>query len=64
MLFKERDSTRDMLLGSLILKQYKSIRRYSVRQSYVKVVRKHKIILLIQRRALSKQTCTEVYTKK
>jgi hypothetical protein len=51
--FKEGDSTRDMLLGSLILEQYRSIRRYSARQSYAKAVQKHKKILLVQRRALS-----------
>jgi hypothetical protein len=50
--FKEEGSTRDMLLGSLILEQYRSIRRYSARQSYAKAVQKHKKISLVQRRAL------------
>jgi hypothetical protein len=50
--FKEGGSTRDILLGSLMLKQYRSIRRYSARQFYTKVVQKYKKILLIQRRAL------------
>jgi hypothetical protein len=62
--FKKRGSTRNMLLGSLILEQYRSIRRYSVKQSYAKVVQKYKIILLVQRHALLKQACTEAYTKK
>jgi hypothetical protein len=52
MLFKEKGSTRDILLSSLILEQYKSIRRYSAKQFYAKVVQKHKKILLIQRRVL------------
>jgi hypothetical protein len=64
MLFKKGGSIRDILLGSLILKQYKSIRRYSARQSYVKVVQKYKKILLIQRHVLLKQACTETYTEK
>jgi hypothetical protein len=64
MLFKKEGSIRDILLGSLILKQYKSIRRYSARQSYVKVVQKYKKILLIQRHVLLKQACTETYTEK
>jgi hypothetical protein len=50
--FKERSSTRDMLLSSLMLEQYGSIRRYSARQSYARAVRKHKKISLVQRRAL------------
>jgi hypothetical protein len=50
--FKEGGSTRDMLLGSLMLEQYESIRRYSARQSYIRVVQKHKKISLVQRRAL------------
>jgi hypothetical protein len=62
MLFKEGGSIRDMLLGSLILEQYRSIRRYFVRQSYTKAVQKHKKILLVQRRAPLKQACTEAYT--
>jgi hypothetical protein len=41
------------LLGSLILKQYRSIRRYFARQSYAKAVQKYKKISLIQRRVLS-----------
>jgi hypothetical protein len=45
--FKERGSTRDMLLGSLMLEQYRSIRRYSARQSYTKAVQKHKKISLV-----------------
>jgi hypothetical protein len=40
--FKEGGSIRDMLLGSLMLEQYRSMRRYSVRPSYARVVRKHK----------------------
>jgi hypothetical protein len=62
--FKEGGSTRDMLLSSLMLEQYGSMRRYFARQSYAGVVRKHKKILLVQRRALSKQACTEVCTRK
>jgi hypothetical protein len=62
--FKERGSTRDMLLSSLMLKQYKSIRRYSARQSYIKVVQKHKKILLVQRHVLLKQAYTEVCTRR
>jgi hypothetical protein len=62
--FKEGGNTRDMLLSSLMLEQYRSIRRYSVRQSYARVVQKHKKILLVQRRALSKQACTKAYTKR
>jgi hypothetical protein len=50
--FKERGSTRDMLLSSLMLEQYGSIRRYSARQSYARAVQKHEKISLIQRRAL------------
>jgi hypothetical protein len=60
--FKEGGSIRDMLLSSLMLEQYGSIRRYSARQSYAEAVRKHKKISLVQRRVLSKQACTEVYT--
>jgi hypothetical protein len=41
-----------MLLSSLMLKQYGSIRRYFARQSYTKTVQKYKKILLVQRRAL------------
>jgi hypothetical protein len=62
--FKEGGSTRDMLLGSLMLEQYGSMRRYSARQSYTRAVRKHKKISLVQRRALSKQACTEVCTER
>jgi hypothetical protein len=62
--FKKRGSIRDMLLGSLILEQYRSIRRYSVRQSYAKAVQKHKKISLVQRHALLKQAYTETYTKR
>jgi hypothetical protein len=51
--FKEGGNTRDMLLGSLMLEQYGSIRRYSARQSYAKAVQKHKKISLVQRRVLS-----------
>jgi hypothetical protein len=47
MLFKEEGSIRDMLLNSFILKQYKSIKKYSARQFYAKTVQKHKKILLI-----------------
>jgi hypothetical protein len=50
--FKERGSTEDILPGSLMLEQYRSIRRYSARQSYARTVRKHKKISLVQRRAL------------
>jgi hypothetical protein len=50
--FKEKNSTKDILLSSLILKQYRSIRRYSVKQSYTKIVQKHKKISLVQRRVL------------
>jgi hypothetical protein len=50
--FKEGGSTRDMLLGSLMLEQYGSIRRYFARQSYARAVQKHEKILLVQRRAL------------
>jgi hypothetical protein len=50
--FKERGSTRDILLNSLMLEQYKSIRRYSARQSYTKAVQKHKKISLVQKHAL------------
>jgi hypothetical protein len=64
MLFKKRGNTEDMLLGSLILEQYRSIRRYSARQSYAKVVQKPEKISLIQRHVLLKQACIEVYTKK
>jgi hypothetical protein len=52
MFFKKEGNTRDILLGSLMLKQYKSIRRYSARQSYAKAVQKHEKISLVQRRAL------------
>jgi hypothetical protein len=62
--FKEGGSTRDMLLGSLILEQYGSIRRYSARQSYAGAVQKHEKISLVQRRAPSKQACTEAYTER
>jgi hypothetical protein len=62
--FKKEGSTRDMLLGSLMLKQYRSIRRYSARQSYTKAVQKHKKISLVQRRVSLKQACTEAYTEK
>jgi hypothetical protein len=64
MLFKKRGSTRDMLLGSLMLEQYKSIRRYSAKQAYTKAAQKHKKILLVQEHALLKQACTKTYTKK
>jgi hypothetical protein len=47
MSFKEGGSIRDMLLSSLMLKQYRSIRRYSARQAYTKVIQKHKKISLI-----------------
>jgi myosin heavy subunit len=50
--FKEGGSTRDMLLSSLMLEQYRSIRRYFARQSYVKAVQKHKKISLVQRHVL------------
>jgi myosin heavy subunit len=50
--FKKEGSTKDMLLSSLMLEQYRSIRRYFVRQSYTKAVQKHKKILLVQRRVL------------
>jgi hypothetical protein len=60
--FKEGGSTRDMLLGSLMLEQYGSIRRYSARQSYAGAVRKHEKISLVQRRAPLKQACTEACT--
>jgi hypothetical protein len=40
------------LLSSLILKQYKSIKRYFVKQSYIKTVQKYKKILLIQKHIL------------
>jgi hypothetical protein len=45
--FKEGGSTRDMLLSSLMLEQYGSMRRYSARQSYTKAVQKHKKISLV-----------------
>jgi hypothetical protein len=35
-----------------MLEQYRSIRRYSARQSYARAVQKHKKISLVQRRAL------------
>jgi hypothetical protein len=35
-----------------MLKQYKSIKRYSVRQFYTKVIQKHKKILLVQKHML------------
>jgi hypothetical protein len=60
--FKEGGSTRDMLLSSLILEHYGSMRRYSARQSYAKAVQKHEKISLIQRHALLKQAYTEAYT--
>jgi hypothetical protein len=60
--FKEGGSTRDMLLSSLMLEQYRSIRRYSARQSYAGAVRKHEKISLVQRHAPSKQACTEACT--
>jgi hypothetical protein len=47
MLFKKKGSTRNMLVDSLMLEQYRSIRRYSARQSYVKAVQKHKKISLV-----------------
>jgi hypothetical protein len=50
--FKEGGNTRDMLLGSLMLEQYRSIRRYSARQSYARAVQKHKKISLVQRHVL------------
>jgi hypothetical protein len=50
--FKEGGSTRDILLGSLMLEQYRSIKRYSARQSYARAVRKYKKISLVQRRVL------------
>jgi hypothetical protein len=62
--FKKGGSIRDMLLSSLMLEQYRSIRRYSARQSYARAVQKHKIISLVQRRALLKQACTEAYTER
>jgi hypothetical protein len=62
--FKERGSTRDILLYSLMLEQYRSIRRYSTRQSYARAVQKYKKISLVQRGARLKQACTEVYTEK
>jgi hypothetical protein len=61
--FKKGGNTRDMLLGSLMLEQYKSI-RYSVRQSYAEAVQKHKKISLVQRRVLLKQACTEACTRR
>jgi hypothetical protein len=64
MLFKEEGNIKDMLLKSLMLKQYKSIRRYFARQSYAKVVQKHKKISLVQKRALSKQAYTKAYTER
>jgi hypothetical protein len=60
--FKKGGNTRDMLLGSLMLEQYESIRRYSARQSYAGAVRKHKKISLVQRHAPLKQACTKAYT--
>jgi hypothetical protein len=45
--FKKGGSTRDILLGSLMLEQYGSMRRYSARQSYARAVRKHEIISLV-----------------
>jgi hypothetical protein len=61
--FKKRGNIRYILLDNLILKQYKSIKRYFIRQSYTKTIPKHKKILLIQRRVLLKQACTKTYTK-
>jgi hypothetical protein len=62
--FKKRGSIRDMLLGSLMLEQYRSIKRYFARQSYAKAVRKHKKISLVQRHAPLKQACTEACTER
>jgi hypothetical protein len=59
--FKEGGS---MLLSSFMLEQYGSMRKYSARQSYAGAVRKHKKISLVQRRAPSKQACTEAYTRR
>jgi hypothetical protein len=62
--FKEGGSTRDMLLSSLMLEQYRSMRRYSARQSYARAVQKYKKISLVLRHVLLKQACTEAYTEK